>query len=92
MDEFWTQHATDPLTCEALRADAAGGLKLSLSLGHTLTVFPASTCLEEHWRCFHSGGTTTLSFFPAEHSPAPGEGRSGDTGRVRHRPRPKPPG
>jgi hypothetical protein len=55
-DAFLKEHSDAPIVCEGVKtADSSGGFSLRLSDGHALTVFPATSRIQEHWRYFLAG-------------------------------------
>ncbi|MFL5735685.1 MAG: hypothetical protein ACJ78Q_21210 [Chloroflexia bacterium] len=52
IDALFAARASSPLTVEATSADHTGGIRLTLSDGYTLEVFPNHTLKYEHWRLF----------------------------------------
>ncbi len=53
--EFVARVESELLVVERVLADDFGGFRMSLSAGHALEVFPATSFPREHWRFFHHG-------------------------------------
>jgi hypothetical protein len=55
MSEFWSEHAQSPLAVQSVDCDGLGGLRLHLTGGFTLELFPDDSLPDENWRLFRSG-------------------------------------
>jgi len=55
MSQFLKEQKNAPLIVQSVEADLWGGLKINLSEGHILELFPDSSLDSERWRLFEPG-------------------------------------
>ncbi len=67
VSEYWLRHEAALVTLTRVESDPLGTLALTLSNGHSITVFPDRASSYEHWRYFEIGAEQHFVVLPDSH-------------------------